>query len=130
MKKIILAAVFIGLLVGGTGLYGGKVLEVFNTSTEYVAERVPETIVKVERVPELDARVEEAVTAARPSIEAEAKEMRDAAEAKAKAAYDAAMAQAASTSEKYIADQVKEVEDQVKTDYITEIEKTISSEDY
>lgn len=130
MKKIILAALVIGALVGGTGLYGGTVLEFFTGTTEYVREHVPETIVDIQTVNELDVRVEEAREAARPTIEAEAKAMQDEAEAKAKAAYEAALAEAASTSEKYVTDHLKEVEDKVKTDYITEIEKTISSEDY
>lgn len=114
----------------GTWLYGGNIAQYFDNTIEVTSPNRPEPEVKVERVNELDARIEDALAEALPDIEAEAQRMLQEAEAEAKATYEAALAAAASTSQKYIADEKTEVQDSVKAEYIAEIEETISSAEY
>lgn len=128
MKKLIIAVIGVAT-IGGLGLYGGKVIEFFNTETVFVRGEV-EKVIEVERVNELDVRVEEAVKSAMPAIEGEAKEKREKAEQEAETIYQAKLAEIASTTQKYIETERKEVEDKVKAEYIAEIEATISSEGY
>lgn len=128
MKKLIIAVVIVAT-IGGLGLYGGKVIEFFDTETVYIRGEA-EKVIEVERVNELEVRVEEAVKSALPAIESEAKEKREKAEREAETIYQAKLAEIASTTQKFIETERKEVEDKVKAEYIAEIEATISSEAY
>ena len=128
MKKLIIAVIGVAT-IGGLGLYGGKVIEFFNTDTVYIRGEA-EKVIEVERVNELDVRVEEAVKSAMPAIEDEAKEREDKARLEAEEIFQAKLAEISSTTQKYIETERKEVEDKVKADYIAEIEATISSEGY
>lgn len=129
MKKTLYLTLVVGVVVG-TWLYGGEIAKYFDNTIDVSNPVRPEPEVKVERVNELDARIEEALAEALPGIEAEAQAMLEEAEAEAKAAYEAALAAAASTSEKYIADETTKVQDSVKENYIAEIEETITSAEY
>lgn len=128
MKKIIALVV----VVAGLGVYGGIHFGFFENWGTVTAtnEQPQEPEVVVDRYERLTELIDEAVSAARPTLEAEAKEQYEADAAEAKAAYEAALAAAASSSQKHIDDGITAVEDKVKTEYITEIEATISSEDY
>ena len=102
-KLIILAgfAIVVGMAAFSTVFLGDEVT--------YVKEReVATTTVEVQMVEVLEERIKEAQDAARGDIEA-----------KAQAAYDAV-----------VEDEMTAVADEVKKDYISEIEATISSESY
>jgi hypothetical protein len=128
MKKLIIALSLVAIL-GGLGLYGGKVVEFFQNET-IVINNKPETIIKTERVDNLEVLIKEAQDAAKGQIEAKAKATRDSEESAAKAAYEAALAAAEVKHDKYIVDEMVKVSDKVKEDYIAEIEATISSTEY
>ena len=128
MKKLIIVAA-IAAIIGGLGLYGGKVVEFFKNETVYVNNQ-PETIVKTERVDNLDVLIKEAQEVARPTIEADAESTKVAEVEAAQAAYDAAVAAAEAKHDKYIVDELEKISDSVKEDYIAEIEATIKSPSY
>lgn len=103
MKSIIIIAGF-AILVGGAALssiFVGDEIVVKN-------EREVITNTEVVEVKELEVRIEEAQQAARADIEA-----------KAQTAYDAV-----------VDEEMTAIADRVKKEYITEIEATISSEEY
>lgn len=118
MKKLIIVAVAVAIL-GGFGLYGGKVTEFLKNETVVVNNNVPETVTKTERVDNLEVLIEEAQDEARTKIEADAE-----------VAYEKEVAEAKATQDKYIADELVKVSDKVKEDYIAEIEATISTASY
>jgi len=80
---------------------------IFNSSLE-VMKSTPETIIQVEKVDTLEDRIKNAQEAVLPQLEASAQE-----------AYDA-----------YLQKELKRVEDKVKTEYIGEIEATITDQAY
>lgn len=106
MKKLIIALSVVAIL-GGLGLYGGKVVEFFKNET-VVVNNTPETIVKTERVDNLEVLIKEAQDEAKERIEAEAKKLYD----------------------EYVKEEMTKVSDKVKEDYIAEIEATISTASY
>lgn len=118
MKKLIIVAI-VAAIVGGFGLYGGKVLEFLKNETTVINNAVPETIVQEKKVKELDSLIEEAQEQAKAGIEAEAK-----------AQYDKAVAEAKAASEKYVSDENEKISNKVKEDYISQIEATITSKEY
>lgn len=118
MKKLIIGAVVVAI-VGGLGVYGGKLWEIVKNEPFVAENLVPETIIKTERVNELDARIEEAKELALPDIEAIAE-----------AEFQEAIQAAELAREKYVSDRLQEVTDGVKEDYIAEIEETIVSTEY
>lgn len=118
MKKLIIVAVAVAI-VGGLGVYGGKLWDVIKNEPIVVNNLTPETIVKTERVNELEVRIEEAKEVALPDIEATAE-----------AEYQAAVEAAELAKTEYINDRLQEVTDKVKEEYIAEIEETIVSSDY
>jgi hypothetical protein len=118
MKKLIIVAI-VAAIVGGLGLYGGKVWDFLkNESVVYVKETA-EPIIQKEKVKELDSLIEEAQEQAQAEIETAAK-----------AQYDKAVAEAKAASEKYIADENEKISNKVKEEYIAKIEETITSKEY
>lgn len=100
MKRIL-----VGTLVG-VALIGGAVLYFLPSTHEVINDRVVQE--KVIEVDTLDLRIKTAQEAKMGEIEASAQK-----------AYD-----------EYIAEQLRLIEEQVKIEYIKELEETISSEDY
>lgn len=127
MKKLIIVAVI--AIIGGLGLYGDKVTELFTQDVSYVRPE-PETVIKTERVDNLEVLIKEAQDEARPKIEEDAKTTKEKEVEAAKLAYEEAVKKAEEKHDKYIADQLTKVSDKVKGDYIAEIEATISSTEY
>lgn len=127
MKKLIIVAVI--AIIGGLGLYGDKVMELFTQDVSYVRPE-PETVIKTERVDNLEVLIKEAQDEARPKIEEDAKTTKEKEVEAAKLAYEEAVKKAEEKHDKYIADQLTKVSDKVKGDYIAEIEATISSTEY
>jgi len=106
MKKLIIAVAIVAIL-GGLGLYGGKVAEFLKNET-IVENNITETIVKTERVDNLEVLIKEAQNEAKGRIEAEAQKLYD----------------------DYVNEEMTKVSDKVKEDYIAEIEATISTAAY
>lgn len=129
MKKLIIVAV-VAAVVGGFGLYGGEVMEILKNETVAINNVTPETIVKTERVDNLDVLIEEAQDEARGGIESEAQKTQDEEVAAAKAKYEAEVAAAEAKHDQYIVDELVKISDKVKGDYIAEIEATITSQSY
>jgi hypothetical protein len=105
MKKLIIAVAVVAIL-GGIGLYGGKVTGLLKN--EVIVYRQAEPVVKTERVDNLDILIKEAQEEAKVRIETEAQKLYD----------------------DYVREEMVKVSDKVKEDYIAEIEATISSTEY
>ncbi len=129
MKKLIIVAV-VAAVVGGFVLYGGEVVEILKNETVAINNVLPETIVKTERVDNLDVLIKEAQDEAKGGIESEAKKTQDEEVAAAKATYEAEVAAAEAKHNQYIVDELVKISDKVKGDYIAEIEATITSQSY
>lgn len=130
MKKLIIAAVVIvAAIVGGLGLYREEVLK-FLKNEVIVVTSEPETIVKTERVDNLEVLIKEAQEEAQPTIEKEAQTVKENEVQLAQAAFDAAVEAAEAKHNKYITTQMAAVSDKVKEDYIAEIEATIEGTSY
>lgn len=127
MKKLIIAVVIVAIL-GGIGLYGGKVFGLLKN--EVIVYTQAEPIVKTEKVDTLEVLVEEAQNAARAEIENTAKATQEKEATAAKAAYEAALAAAEAKRTEYIENELTKISDKVKADYIAEIEATITSPEY
>lgn len=127
MKKIIIVAIV--AIVGGLGLYGGRVWENLTGNTTYIRTE-PETVIQTEKVDTLNVLIDEAQTEARPKIEEDAKKTKEAEVEAARLAYEEAVAKAEAKHDKYIVDELTKVSDKVKEDYITQIEATITSTTY
>lgn len=100
----------------------------FTTIT--VENTKPETIVKTERVDNLEVLIKEAQEEARGGIESSAETTKENEIAAAKAEYEAKVTAAEAKHDTFIVNELTKVSDKVKEDYIAEIEATISSESY
>lgn len=127
MKKLIIAVVIVAIL-GGIGLYGGKVFGLLKN--EVIVYTQAEPIVTTEKVDTLEVLVDEAQNAARAEIENTAKATQEKEATAAKAAYEAALAAAEAKRTEYIENELTKISDKVKADYIAEIEATITSPEY
>lgn len=116
MKKLAIVVLLIAAVAGG-----GLALGLFPNEVEYKSQNeVPaEPEVEIQRVNELNERIEAAQAEARGGIEAEAQ-----------AAYEQTMKEAEVARDKFIDDGLTAVSDKVKEDYIAEIEATIKSPSY
>jgi LPS O-antigen subunit length determinant protein (WzzB/FepE family) len=106
IKRLILSMKTITVL-GGIVIVALGILYTVPWTQEYVAERIVE-VPTVETVDVLEVRIKEAQNGAQASTTAKAQE-----------AYD-----------KVFKTEMKRIEDEVKADYIAEIEKTISDPSY
>lgn len=118
MKKIIFTIVVI-ILVGGLGYWLGMANDFLEKEYGTMTFTQPEPEVRVEKIEELEVRIENALNAALPEIETQATAM-----------YEKAVAEAEAAKNKFIESEKTKVTDKAKEDYIAEIEATISSEGY
>ena len=116
--------ILVGLVVVGVGAYTQftRPFEAWKSEPEVVE------VTKEVETDVLSKRIQDAVEAAMPEIEANAdSEYKNAVEA-AEAAYKQALEKASTTKAETIAKKITEVEDEQKALFIQEIEATISSD--